>query len=626
MDAGPRWQKIEIELPKPPGAKPGGFKSDMALTLAKARREFDKALPRLVGAYESGRLVPFIGSGLSAGACTSWPEMIARLETRAFDERGRRSNGRAKPSDLIERANGAVRALKTGAPRAFEKAMRYAVVARPDTIPKATRALAKVWWPLVLSTNYDNCYIAAFLKRYPNELYGVVGRSAEDCQRVLTSLTNPGRALLWALQGHMNVPCRVELNGPAAAERAKLEGELVVGHEEYRRVTYRDPGFRRAFAEVFRQRSLFFLGAGIKESYLQELFGEVLEIYGPSSRPHYAIMPRGEVDPDFMLARFQIRVLEFPDGQYGEVERWLGQLVEAVRSRTQRPFAWSYGGVHPAKARQWYGAESLRIERSFLPAERRSGECMLVTGIAAGNRLRFTPAVARRFKTWGIADARPKKRSGLLREYVGAGVFAIRSAANAGASGLTHVYDAAGDAFRRIGSRFHTIHMQLVATRAGKAPNEDPAGPGFPARFVLIQTVRAWRDWRVRHPKSRRKLVLHVLADSVTMEIAAGRLDVLELLSCDDVRFSAEIVRDDRTVERRVFELPPRTTRLQAVTRQLDLRPRQWKVEVSPRPSLHRAFRPELRVETSLGRSLHELGVVPGSTLHFRRAVRRPAP
>src|SRR5262249_4716864 len=154
-------------------------------------------------------------------------------------------------------------------------------------------------------------------------------------------LSNPGRPLLWTLQGHMDAPCKID----GYTARPELERELVVGHEEYRRVTYRDLSFRRAFAEVFRQRSLFFLGAGIKESYLQELFGEVLEVYGPSSRPHYAIMPHGEVDPDFMLARFQVRVIEFPEGAYDELPAWLAQFVEATRKHTQRPLVWGFGGA-----------------------------------------------------------------------------------------------------------------------------------------------------------------------------------------------------------------------------------------------------------------------------------------
>jgi hypothetical protein len=613
----------------------------MSLSIANARRDFERVLPRLVGAYESGRLVPFVGSGLSSGACTSWPVMIERLEERAFPDRSQRArrSSRTQPSDLIERANSAVRALKTGTPRQFERAMRYAVVARKNTIPRSTRALADVWWPLVLTTNYDNCYVAAFLERFANELYSVVGRSAEDCQRVLTSLSNPGRALVWALQGHMNTPCRVT----GDALRPELERELVVGHEEYRRVTYRDPVFRRAFAEVFRQRSLFFLGAGIRESYLQELFGEVLEIYGPSARPHYAILPQGEVDPRFMLARFQIRVIEFPKGEYELVEQWLAAFVDAVRSKTQRPFAWSFGGVRRGSRNRWLGSPHLEIERSFLPFELAPRACVAVPAMIERGRFVFTRGVALRLRAWGIdpnakpSSLRARRRStsaestsnaatsastsGRVHELSRAGVFALRSTSSAGADDLTDVYDGSLALFRAAGPRYDAIHLQLAATRANESAAK-VAGPGFPARFVLIQTVRAWRDWLARHPRARTKLVLHVLAESVTMEIAAGRLDVLELLSCDDVRFSTEIVRDDHTVERRVFELPPRTTKLASVTRELDLPTKQWSIEVSPRPSLHRRYRAVRSVESCVGATLHELGVVPGSTLHFRRGAR----
>jgi hypothetical protein len=38
---------------------------------------------------------------------------------------------------------------------------------------------------------------------------------------------------------------------PESSDISSLQQQLVVGHEEYRRVTYRDLHFRRAFAEVF---------------------------------------------------------------------------------------------------------------------------------------------------------------------------------------------------------------------------------------------------------------------------------------------------------------------------------------------------------------------------------------
>ena len=131
----------------------------------------------------------------------------------------------------------------------------------PQTIPPQTLSLSRLSWPLVLSTNYDNCYAAAFHKSFPERHLAIVGRDAEDCQRVLTSLSTAGRSLLWALQGYLKDLPYSDLPSIVTPD---LDAQLVVGHEEYRRVTYRALHFRRAFAEVFRQRSLLFLGAGIR--------------------------------------------------------------------------------------------------------------------------------------------------------------------------------------------------------------------------------------------------------------------------------------------------------------------------------------------------------------------------
>ena len=100
-----------------------------------------------------------------------------------------------------------MRTLKRGERGAFAKALRESVLADKSgakLIPLQTQALARIWWPLMLSTNYDNCYAAAFHKHFPDRDLAVVGRGAEDCQRVLTSLSTAGRSLLWALQGYLH--------------------------------------------------------------------------------------------------------------------------------------------------------------------------------------------------------------------------------------------------------------------------------------------------------------------------------------------------------------------------------------------------------------------------------------
>src|SRR5437867_4294920 len=55
-----------------------------------------------------------------------------------------------------------------------------------------------------------------------------------------------GRSLLWALQGYLAAPYAINTTDDSRADGdlSKLREQLVVGHEEYRRVTYRDLHFQ----------------------------------------------------------------------------------------------------------------------------------------------------------------------------------------------------------------------------------------------------------------------------------------------------------------------------------------------------------------------------------------------
>ena len=182
---------------------------------------------RLVATYEIGRLTPFIGAGMSRLACSDWPGLVHSLEEAVAGHDTPVILTGTDPAEMIRRGNTAVRSLKSRDRDTFIKAMSTALVDRGGDIPPQTRALARIWWPLVVTTNYDNYYTAAFRERPESRLFAVVGRNPEDCQRVLSSLSSAGRALLWALQGYLDQPCKVQDVQP----RPDLIDQLVVGHD-----------------------------------------------------------------------------------------------------------------------------------------------------------------------------------------------------------------------------------------------------------------------------------------------------------------------------------------------------------------------------------------------------------
>jgi hypothetical protein len=580
--------------------------------------DFETVLPRLAATYENGRLVPFIGAGMSRPACTDWPGLVGKLEREAGIAPGEDLAG-AADAIIIRRGNEAVRSLKAREIGSFVAALRKALVDRGGDAPAQTEALARIWWPLVLTTNYDNYFASAFTKRFPERLFAVLGRGSEDCQRLLNSLSTSGRTLLWALQGYLDAPCQP----PTADPERCLGDQLVVGHDEYRRVTYRDVHFRRSFAEVFRQRSLLFLGSGIRETYLQELFGEVLELYGPSTRPHYAFLPAGEVDPGFMLARFQIVVVEYPRGGHAEVERRLARLEDEVTRPARAPIAWSWGRAEGSPD-GWDGVAALDVLRAPLPRAPAEGECLAVSAGGSGSQFFFTAGIRSLMGGWGVG---PEDRCTVaVAPYIGGyadrHVYAVRARSEKDERGLSHVYDAARALFEHVAARYRCIRMQLLASggadKQGVSQAEWKVRP-YPERFAFAQTVRAWGDWRrAGHQEVDCKLALHVVAEPVYREIASGRIDVLELLSCSDVRFWAEVVSENGEFERRLFQEDPKTT-LGDVVRELNLSPEHWTFEVSPAPSLDDLKEPRKPISGNAARTLQNLGVVPGSTLHFRR-------
>jgi len=575
---------------------------------------FERLLPRLVAIAEAGRLVPFIGSGMSRPVCSDWLGFVQALEREAGTEPPADPGKRPRtPSsdELIRRANAAVRALKGRADGALTQAVRRALIdtaAATRAVPPQAAALARVRWPLVLTTNYDNCYAAGFEDAAHEDPLAIVGRGVEDCQRVLNSLSMAGRPLLWALQGHLtNAPRRLRRTDVSE----QLEAQLVVGHEEYRRVTYREPHFRRAFAEVFRQRSLLFLGAGLQENYMQELFGEVLETYGPATRPHYAFVQKGDVDTAFLLARLQIVCVEYPKTHHEVVVGWLNRLAETLRTPQRAPVAWSWGRVGKDP--------DFELVRGALPDHAAPGECLAVSAGGSGKLYRLSAPIRKVVNSWGVSAKASAVtwKAPFLGRFEGHPVFAVRARDTMGERSLAEIHHASRALFDAVAPTCRHIRLHLLATGGATTARNTDRVLRHPARFSFVQTVRAWGAWRRANPDVPCRLTMHVLRGSVTSDVASGRIDVLELLSCEDMRFFVEVMGTAGEFERRLFLTLP-TEPLRVVVDALQLAPMQWEMRVTPPARMTTtAFEP-LRPDL-LGKTLEAIGVLPGSTIHLQR-------
>ena len=155
---------------------------------------------------------------------------------------------------------------------------------------------------------------------------------------VVSSLNSPfDRECLWHIQGFLGGQHEASDNWMKelrAQERDKqFEQELVIGHGDYRRATTTAVHFRRCFGEVFRSRSFLFLGSSMAEQYFLNLFGEILDLVGPSPVPHFAFVLEDTVDHRFLSDQMNTTVVQYK--KHSEVSEYLRLLKKEVdRPRT----------------------------------------------------------------------------------------------------------------------------------------------------------------------------------------------------------------------------------------------------------------------------------------------------
>lgn len=607
--------------------------------MSRAEADFERVLPRLVAAYRRGRLVPFIGGGLSVPICATWSLLVGALEREAgiIDEP---PTEHTFSQELIRRANRAVRRLRGRSPEGFPSSVRRALRVDGQTCaaepPAQCNTLASLWWPLVLSTNYDDLFLTAFERVHGPGQLDVVGRSPTDCQRVLDALYSPSSALLWAVQGFFG---GVAAMSSDEAEEHRLAHELVVGHEEYRRVTHREPHFRRAFGEVFRARSFLFLGSGLKEAYVLELLGEVLELLGASANPNFALVLRDEVDPDFLASRFETTVVEYDD--HAEVPVLLDMLADAIRRASARVVHWSWAMAE----QQLNGTGDVEIVRGRLATPPQAGECAAISA-GGGGDMAFLGRGGRAFLEIMQVDQRGAVTIGLDNAATAGGAYAraldppeplslrgwrvaritnvpvylvrARTDEDEYALGLiAGAFESLLDSALCDG--FGVLHTTLIASggrETRKASNHAHYHQRpYPSYYSLIQMLRAYGRWRRADPAHALRVVIYVIDQSVAFELESSRLDVTELLAGDPrLRFWTEARVRGGGLDRRLNTLPDSTT-IGDVAEALDLPPSGWLVDVVPLPRLGGAMLH--RIEAVRDTTLAGMDVVPGATLRF---------
>lgn len=573
----------------------------------------DEAIPRLVANYHRGKLVPFTGAGISAGSVPLWQKMVSTL----YAQQGIPfPNGQSLTTQqLIQYSDAIVTALARESREQFiaatEECCGYVGRTEPPVTAQCT-ALAALWWPLIITTNYDRLLVNAYLNHKLNGKRDikVFGRNPTDCHSLLSMLNTGAGTAYWALQGYFG----------DSENRNNLKDEIVLGYRQYRSATYNNSTFRAVFGEIYRNHSLLFLGSGLSEDYFMGLFGEVLEKFGRNPYTHCALFSEqdaGNIDHKFLLTRMNIVAVFYPDKgeKYAGLPMALNKLAVAIQSSGTRLWKLGYGNRSLSALNNKQSPLELEIVAGTMPEEK-EGECLVFSGgIKMGELLLSEQGqiyIGKKDEA-GYNNLRFVRLKELrCWQYNSSNIYAAVARNDSGGSShdardLRMVEEAFRDTIIALYDKYQTINIMLLAAGKGRI---------FPPVHSLIAMIRGYR-WAVSDLERKNlateggSVKIHVVDPSVLAYVRRNPLEIEEIISCDDLRLNIEI-QGEQEIERFHMYLAG-GEKLASVSKFFSIKEEFWNVRVEPVPYLGQQLTPDSQEQ------LWALGLIPGSTIVYSR-------
>src|SRR6516164_1563867 len=166
-----------------------------------------------------GKLVPFVGAGLSRPLCRGWVDFLDKLSA-GLGIGGTVPQLSRNQDDLYRIADRAAFALRLLPEDQQRKSLAEALLCEENcstghSLPRQAAALAEGYWPIIITTNYDDVLLAALHAKQERNQVGLaddqglfhpiwlLGRSQADCETILRALDANHPRMIWHIQGNV---------------------------------------------------------------------------------------------------------------------------------------------------------------------------------------------------------------------------------------------------------------------------------------------------------------------------------------------------------------------------------------------------------------------------------------
>lgn len=268
---------------------------------------FDAATipPQLVDAVSSGRWVPLIGAGFSKQSSPevySWGELLGKLREKCLAEDYVTQEEAAELEALTAQGQFLLVAehLRRKLSGDYEEVMKGIYLPAQPFVPSAAHeALFRLKPKLIMTTNYDRL------------LDDAVARAKGYAPRSYT-YEQAAEVAKWVQGGEPgDVPVIFKLHGDVAVPES-----LVLTESDYRRLLFRETGYRLVLSAIFLTRTVLMLGFSADDPELRLLLAshrEALDYQGTSDFSLLAV-EAGSVKQERLREDFGVRVIPYtPD-------------------------------------------------------------------------------------------------------------------------------------------------------------------------------------------------------------------------------------------------------------------------------------------------------------------------
>ena len=318
--------------------------------------------PTLLQELAQGRVVPYVGSGVSLAVRVagqpvfpSWSgllsEMADALAQAGNDDDAGIVRGHCNKRRWFKAAEAALEGLhKHGF---FEVLRRRFDIAEPAG---ADWSLPDAIWRLqpsvIVTTNYDD--VLFWRKRESRRMLNDQPEELAELYRA----ADPQRPFIWHLHGHISRAKSLIL-APAQYNTFYADAEQTL--QQYQAATIQ-------LRSLLANWTLLFVGFGLQDEYVMGVLGEVFKAFGGATRKHFALLKQGEADVARLWEEHNVQVIEYPE-HGAPLVGLLDALAEGAKSGPR-----SSGGKRDAARRPvvppvytaWLAKKCAEVEHSGL--------------------------------------------------------------------------------------------------------------------------------------------------------------------------------------------------------------------------------------------------------------------